>query len=589
VTRAGLPSLILPVSLVLLISACAPRSQTVSLPPPPAVDARNEGVEDLAEARSHARSGEGLLTDGDDDAAVAEFREAMRLLERYLDQQPRTADAVASELDDLRGRVDSLGHPPPKQGGNESEADVAVNTPEVDGLRIDWTAEVLSRLEYFTEGTGRSTIEVGLDRLGVYEEMIRRVFAEEGVPAGLIYLAQAESAFKPEAVSRSAARGMWQFIPARGEEYGLRQNWWIDERSDPEKSTRAAARHLRDLFERFGDWYLAMAAYNSGPGRVDDAIERTGSRDFWTLAEAGPLPPETRNYIPTILAMAIIGSDPPAFGFDVAARESPTLVRVGVEQATDLRVIAERIGLPLEDIQELNPHILRWATPPDDPDFELVLPTAYAGAFETQVVPLPEEERILFRHHLVASGETLSYIARVNEVPVSVVAEANGLTNPDAIRIGQSLMIPISGTKLPTSLAQGLGTSDTPETRIPPESYMVRRGDTLSALATRFGLQVNDIQAWNSLDSSLLIAGQTLSLVAPRSAPGDSDPVPVPGTAAATEGSIIYSVQPGDTLSRIAAVYRTSVRELQEWNLNSDLSVIYPGDRIAIRSPAPLR
>ena len=183
--------------------------------------------------------------------------------------------------------------------------------------------------------------------------MIEKILKEEGVPLDLIYLCQAESAFEPRALSRAAAKGMWQFISSRGKEYGLRQTWWIDERSDPEKSTRAAARHLKDLYQEFGDWYLAMAAYNSGPVRVQRALEKTGADNFWTLAEKKALPKETINYVPNILALTIIGKNPEKYGFNVVSAPPVETERVAVDKATDLRVIAEAIDVPVEDLGTL--------------------------------------------------------------------------------------------------------------------------------------------------------------------------------------------------------------------------------------------
>jgi membrane-bound lytic murein transglycosylase D len=241
-------------------------------------------------------------------------------------------------------------------------------------LPIEINDRVLSFLAYYQNGRGHATMKAGLERAGKYKPMIDTVLKEEGVPLDLIYVAQAESAFVPRALSRAKAKGMWQFISSRGKEYGLRQTWWIDERSDPEKSTRAAARHLKDLYGEFGDWYLAMAAYNAGPARVQRALDRTGADNFWTLADKRALPRETMNYVPTILALAIIGKNPTKYGFDFEPESPLETERVPVDKATDLRVIAEAIGVPLEDLRNLNSHVLRWTTPPDDPEFELILP-----------------------------------------------------------------------------------------------------------------------------------------------------------------------------------------------------------------------
>jgi membrane-bound lytic murein transglycosylase D len=361
-------------------------------------------------------------------------------------------------------------------------------------------------------------MEVGLERAGQYRPMMERILKEEGVPLDLIYLAQAESAFLPRAVSRAKARGMWQFISSRGKEYGLRQTWWVDERSDPEKSTRAAARHLKDLYEEFNDWYLAMAAYNAGPYRVEQALKKAKATTFWQLADKRALPKETINYVPTILAFAIIGNKPESYGFDVEPASPMATERVQLQEATDLRVIAENLGIPVDDLKELNPHILRWTTPPDDSEFELVLPKGYTETFVAKVVPLSEKERILWRYHNVKSGETLSAIARKYGVSVNEITVSNKISTRTPLRIGQELQIPVSGVVRPssartqTAVATAAVPSTPSKTTPAPSSYRVKSGDTLTAIAAKFNLTVNDLKKWNKLTSTRLDIGQKLTL-----------------------------------------------------------------------------
>ena len=587
---------------ILLLSACGSRPQTVAtrVPPPPSVQVpgtrpqpRVETVPDpasdaLAAARNLSRRAEALLRDGLIDAAREEFEQALALLRTYsndvvepdfrvereidflivrMSTLETTQHAEQAAIDELAGFEPSLENLDPALRGRV-EADVEAVEYDIPVVIND---RVLSLLDYYTEGRGRSTIEAGLERVGLYRPMIERIFAEEGVPLDLIHLAQAESLFKPQAVSSARAKGMWQFISSRGEEYGMRQNWWIDERSDPEKSTRAAARHLSDLYDRFGDWYLAMAAYNSGPARVSRAMTRTGSDDFWSLADAQALPRETRNYVPTIVAMTLIGKNPERYGFDVTPADPVVTERVSVPQATDLRIIADYLDVPLEQIQDLNPHVLRWATPPDDGEFELILPSGYAARFAERVAGLPEADRILFRHHVVASGETLSHIALRYDVSVPAISESNRLSG-HLIRIGQSLVIPVSGIPVPSSVAGQF--SDTATSReTAPGVYVIRRGDTLSQISERYGLRVADIRAWNGMTSNRLIAGDQIRL-SPE------------GTDTETDSDdpqlVVYRVRPGDTLSKIAVSYQTSVAAIREWNRHADLSIIRPGDRITI-------
>jgi len=415
-------------------------------------------------------------------------------------------------------------------------------------LPIEINDRVLGLLDYYQNGRGRGAIEFGLERMGKYQPMIERILKEEGVPLDLIYLCQAESAFEPRALSRASAKGMWQFISSRGKEYGLRQTWWIDERSDPEKSTRAAARHLKDLYQEFGDWYLAMAAYNSGPVRVQRAMEKTGADNFWSLADKRALPRETINYVPNILALTIIGKNPSKYGFSVSSISPTETERVSVEKATDLRVIAEAIDLPVEDLRALNTHVLRWTTPPDDPDFQLVLPKGYAEKFNEQISSLPESKRILYKDHVIRKGDTLAGIARTYGMTVTQLSQANNLGKKPVLRVGQSLVIPLSGVTPPrigagskpatTTSSASAGTKvaatkpSAPATTQPGTVksvfYTVRPGDTLVKIATRFNTTVEKLKAWNHLTSTQLSVGKRLLVSSPTTqAKADAGPAKV--------------------------------------------------------------
>lgn len=439
---------------------------------------------------------------------------------------------------------------------------------EVRGLDHDLPLEINNRvlgfLDYYQNGRGRAVIEAGLERVGRYRKMIEEILKEEGVPEDLIYLCQAESAFRPRALSRARAKGMWQFISARGREYGLRQTHWIDERSDPEKSTRAAARHLKDLYQEFSDWYLAMAAYNAGPVRIKRAIKRTGASTFWQLADRHALPRETINYIPNILALTIIGKDPAKFGFNVEADAPVETERVPVDQATDLRVIAKTLDLPLDELRELNPHVLRWTTPPDDPGFELILPKGYREEFVAEVAPLPENKRLLFREHFVRSGDTLGAIARKYRTTVAELAAANHMKRNGILRIGRTLIVPISGVP-PSRVALKSTASTRKATGTHRLTYTVQKGDSLWKIASAFNVSVTQIKTWNHLASNKLSIGKRL-LIAEQPSPR----------------KVVHKVRSGDTLGKIARTYKTSVNAILSWNNSSDLSVLHPGDQITI-------
>ena len=590
--------LILPV-----LSSCGRSNRPLTQAPPPidtstpAANRRPVALDPLAQvlinARDHTQRGERLLRDGNVNEARDAFETALEVLRAYTPTRSRSFE-FEREIDFLNMRLAALGPTPvaepamiddlatldaPIEDGyaalrERTASDIASITSD---LPIQLHHRVLELLIYFTEGHGRRAIELGLRRVGLYRPLIQRILNEEGLPQDLVYLAQAESAFKPEALSRAQAKGMWQFIASRGREYELRQNWWIDERSDPEKSTRAAARHLKDLYQEFGHWYLAMAAYNAGPARVSRAVEQASSRDFWALADRKLLPQETRNYVPTILAMTIIGKNPARYGFAVRPADPIEMERVRVPHATDLRVIAENLNLSVERIQELNPHVLRWATPPDDDEFELNVPVGLAALFAEKVATLPESERIQFHHHVVANGETLSQLVNRYGVSMTLITGTNGIANQNMIRAGQTLVIPVRGVSRADGGAETPAVAPASSTDR-PAAYQIRRGDTLIGIATRFALSINEIKAWNGMSSNLLIAGQSLRL------PPASTPATSSGNATRTE-RVVYQVRPGDTLFQIAMFYRTSVDDIRAWNPDSDLSVIRPGDQITIHMP----
>jgi len=357
--------------------------------------------------------------------------------------------------------------------------------------------EVLSFLNFFQTPRGRAIVETGLRRAGRYRGMIARVLSEEGVPQDLIYLAQAESAFQPTALSRAGARGMWQFVAYRGQEYGLRHTWWLDERQDPEKATRAAAQHLRDLYKLFGDWYLAMAAYNCGPGNVQKAIERTGYADFWELYRRNVLPRETKNYVPIILALTLIAKDAPHYGIQ-AEPESPVptdMVKPG--RAIDLRLVAETIDVDVETLRALNPSLLRLATP-DDPAFELHLPLGSAPKFSAEIADIPPDKWVSWRRHRVAAGETLTAIAKKYRVTPKAIADANNLESTTALNAGEKLIIP--------------AIQPAAENKRRMVSYRVRKGDTFLGIADRFSVESEDLLKWNRLKSKRVSRGMVLRI-----------------------------------------------------------------------------
>ena len=406
------------------------------------------------------------------------------------------APTVAAAIDEVE-EVDAPADPALKGRAEEAAQKVSHDLP------LTVNDNVLSFLNFFQTAKGRAIVETGLRRAGRYREMISRILREEGMPQDLIYLAQAESAFQPQALSRAGARGMWQFVPYRGQQYGLRRTWWVDERQDPERATRAAARHLRDLYAQFGDWYLAIAAYNCGPGNVQKAIERTGYADFWELFKRNVLPRETRNYVPIILALTLIAKDADRYGISVEPESPAVFDVVKPGHPIDLRLVAETLEVDLDTLRLLNPSLLRSVTPAD-PSFELRLPKNTAPRFFSEIAAIPPDKWVSWRRHRVEPGDTLSSIARRYHVTAANLAEANSIERSEALHPGQKLVIPSAQAEpLRSKLVR----------------YRVRRGDTLSGISDRFGVTAEEVKRWNRLRSNRVGRGMVLRIYSPGGGP----------------------------------------------------------------------
>lgn len=307
-------------------------------------------------------------------------------------------------------------------------------------LPLEENDTVLSYINFFSSDRGRKVLQAGLRRSGRYRPLIEKVLAEEGVPQELIYLAQAESGFLPRAVSRKQATGMWQFVQFRGREYGLQQTRYSDDRLDPEKATHAAAQHLRDLFTHFGDWYLALAAYNCGPGCVDKAVQRTGYADFWTLRSLNVLPRETMNYVPLILAITIMAKNPKDYSLDTQETDSPVEYEtLQVREPTSLALLADASGRSLTDLRDLNPALLKSVAPAG---YQVRLPKGLLTQVKAAVDAVPAGHRATWRVHRVSQGDTFASIARTYRLTPAALEAVN--RESVSLDEGNFVVIPIS-------------------------------------------------------------------------------------------------------------------------------------------------
>ncbi len=417
-----------------------------------------------------------------------------------------------------------------------AEAEVAP-TPEVTTtVRADLAAtvhdipiplndRVLRFVELF-QGRLRGFLADGLSRGAQYMPMVQSVFKDEGLPLDLAYVPLVESAFKATALSRASARGVWQFMRGTGKENGLKHDWFIDERADPEKATRAAAKYLKSLHRTFDDWHLALASYNGGPGRVQRAMKRSGLTDFWALsASTKHLPRETRDYVPMILAAAIIARNPEKYGFEVPSLSPIPTDIVVMTAPADLRRVAEWAGVSAEDIRALNPELRRWTTPVRQRDYQLRVPMGTAPlVLDAQHDSLPEEAASL-QWHTVRKGESLPSIARRLGVSRADLAEANYLGTRAPVRPGQRLLVPrapspalLAGRPPAEAAAVVAARAEDREDEPARVAYRVRRGDTLFSIARRHGVSVENLRAWNKLHGSSIDIGDRLHILTARAA-----------------------------------------------------------------------
>lgn len=566
------------VSVSVVACGSAPKSvQTTVAPPPPVVEVVREvppppppdPIADLiAESQKHFADGERELAMGHLEQARVSFDLAIaillkspygartetrirqhfdRLVERISAHEitalargdgfaeKRTEPASIDRLFDLS----TAESPTPTTATQTAVAvDLSHTTHDVD---IPLNNKVLSYIELF-QGNLREFITEGLTRGSKYLPLIQREFGEKGLPLDLAYIPLIESAFKNTARSRARAQGMWQFMRTTGLEHGLTQNWYVDERSDPEKATKAAAQYLKTLGGMFGgDWHLAMASYNGGPGRVQRAMRRSGRTNFWSLSSTSRyLPRETREYVPMILAAIVIAKNPAQYGFDFEPQSPLAYERVQVTDPIDLRLVAEWANAPIEDIESLNPELRRWTTPVRTPTYDVKVPVGSGDAFRARLADTPAEQLNAFQWHSVKRGESVQTIARKLNVRQSDLAEANSLSVRSRLTPGQRLIVPRAPTTLLAAqpenpapeavLAESrpVGVLEKAPSAAAPASesaepqrivHRVKRGDTLFSIARLYNTTVDALKSWNTrvIRGNRINIGDRLTVFAARS------------------------------------------------------------------------
>ena len=538
----------------------APVATSEALPPAPPQEV-DPVLALISASDSHFRAGQKELDLGHPEAAKAEFNRAIDLLlesplggrtePRLRDHFDRIVDRISAyelkalaegdgfteqkyepaSIDELLALSTTFGEPSPASDLQE----VVRSELQATGhdIAIPLNARVLSYIELF-KGRLHDFIENGLARGAKYLPMIQSVFRAEGLPLDLAYVPLVESAFNPNALSRAKAKGVWQFMAGTAADNGLRRDWYIDERSDPEKATLAAAKYLKDLSGMFGgDWHLVLASYNGGPGRVQRAIKRAGVDDFWTLA-GNPrlLARETREYVPMILAAIVIAKSPAQYGFDdIGAQEPPSSEVVQLGRPVDLRRVAEWAGTTIGEIQSLNPELRRWTTPLRDSSYELRVPAGTGDRIAARLAEAPSWEVSSLNWYTVKRGETLAAIARMLRVSKADLADANYIGTSARLKAGEKLLVPRETTTLmaartprgvPPVEARQISTQSDLVAERPDTServkvvYQVKEGDTLSSIARFYKTTVSALRTWNNLFGNQIHAGNRLTVWALR-------------------------------------------------------------------------
>ena len=484
----------------------------------------------------------------------------------------------------LREEVDDFedGITIPDSGDSyQAEADMETLKEKLPSVPLIRNKRVERAIKYFTT-KGRKVMQLWLERSAEMIPIIQPILREEGLPDEIVYLAMIESGFKTNAYSWAHAAGPWQFISATGRNFGLEIDWWYDERRSPELSTRAAAKYLRELYARFGDWYLAMAAYNCGEGKVGRHV-RTYGDDYWNLRR---LPRQTRNYVPTYIGATIIAQNPGLYGF-VKPDPIPPVAheKVYIDECVDLGSLAKAAGIDLGTLKKHNPALVRWCTPPGRDSVAVYFPTGVINEeFWAKYAEIPAEKKVSYIRHRVRRGETLSTIASRYGVPMRRIIQhpQNRIRNRHRIRAGKTLIIP--GITPERAKKVKHVRSEPKEYPSDGRIHIVRRGETLSGIASRYGVSVSQLKRLNRLYGKRYIyPRQRLYLYNASSADRSvvQGKTSVERLKSGVEGRK-HIVAPGDTLWDISRTYGVSVESIRKANGLRRRSLIKPGQRLII-------
>jgi len=492
---------------------------------------------------------------------------------------------LVSSLPTESRSVWSLEPPISEESNEDFSLEILPKDRNREGQEFDIPIVINEKVEQFIQYfqmTAKSNFSNWLARSEKYIPFMRNLLKENGLPEDLVYMALIESGFNPYAYSRSKASGPWQFIYLTGKRYGLRSNWWIDERRDPEKSTIAAAKYLKDLYDMFECWYLAAAGYNAGEKKIATAMKRYRTEDFWELTKYGYLKRETKDYVPQMIAAALIAKDPEKYGFvGIEYQEPLCYEKVKVPEVTDLRLIAKACEVPLEEIKDLNPELSRGCTPPHYPDYEIKIPFGKKELFLKNFATLSPGERFQFKTHQVKRGDSLPKIAKLHRVDLEPILELNRLHKKSPLSVGMDLLVPLPKEQGPKpdriTMKKSNGMDQHPK---PIETtYTIKKGDSLWSIANAMGVNIGALNRWNNLyPEKKLMPGDKLKIRMPTTSEPMDDP-----QGKKKEREMIYVVKGGDTLWSIAKKFNLTISEIKTWNHLNETDRIHPEDRLILK------